>query len=241
MRKAITLVAVFVFGAFPLTAANEEKEDKRLERCGKILDEIMNVPETAPQYVLDRADCVIVVPAVLKGSGFIFTAGIGGSYGRGAMTCRTGEHFDGPWGAPTMVALEGGSWGLQIGFQAVDVLMFLMNSSAANSILTSKVKIGGDASASAGPVGRDVGADADVTLRAEILTFSRAKGLFAGASLAGSTVRADSRANTKLYHKKVDAKNVVLHSGEKLPDGAKPLLDELEKRSPRNLSDISRR
>lgn len=241
MRKAIALLAVIMMAALPLAGADEEREDKRLESCGKVFGEIMNAPETAPQYVLDRSDCVIVLPSVKKGSAFIFSGGFGGTFGRGAMTCRAGEHFDGPWGAPTMVALEGMSWGAELGGEFIDVLIFVMNKDGASSILTSKAKIGGNASASAGPVGRDVAAESDVMMKSELLTFSRAKGLFAGAALTGSTLRADGPANRKLYGKKVDAKDVVFHSAEKAPDAAKLLIDTLIQRSPKNLSDPARR
>lgn len=241
MRKAIALMFVLALAALPLAGQNDEREESRLQHCGKVLSEIMNVPETAPQFVLDRADCIVVLPAVIKGNGFIITAGFGGTFGRGAMTCRTGEHFDGPWGAPTMVALEGMSWGAGLGGEAVDILIFVMNPSGASSILTDKAKIGGSASASAGPVGRDVAAESDVMLHSVLLTFSRAKGLFAGAELTGSTLRADGPANKKLYGKKVNAKDVVLHSADPPPDAAKLLLDTLNQRSPKNLSDPKNR
>ena len=245
MRRVIAVLAMLALSVLPLMAkeekTGEEREDKRLEHAGKVLGEIMDVPETAPRYVLDRADCVIVLPGVKKGSAFIFSGGFGGTFGRGAMSCRTGDHFDGPWGAPTMVALEGMSWGMEIGGESIDVLIFVMNPKGASSILTTKAKIGGNATAAAGPVGRDIAAESDVAMRSELLTFSRAKGLFAGAALTGSTLRADGPANTKLYGHKVDAKDVVLHSADKPPDGAKLLLDTLGKWSPKNLSDPKNR
>ena len=240
MRRVIGLLAMVLLSILPLVAG-EEREDKRLESAGKVLGEIMNVPETAPKYILDRADCVIVMPGVKKGSAFIFSAGFGGTFGRGAMSCRTGQHFDGAWGAPTMVALEGMSWGMELGGESIDVLIFVMNPNGASSILTSKAKIGGNATAAAGPVGRDIAAESDVAMRSELLTFSRAKGLFAGAALTGSTLRADGPANTKLYGKKVDAKDVALHSADTPPAGAKLLLDTLNKQSPKNLSDPKNR
>jgi SH3 domain-containing YSC84-like protein 1 len=240
MRRAIALMAMMTLSVLPLLAG-EEREDKRLEHAGKVLGEIMNVPETAPKYILDRADCVIVMPGVKKGSAFIFSAGFGGTFGRGAMTCRTGQHFDGPWGAPTMVALEGMSWGMEIGGESIDILIFVMNPDGANSILTTKAKIGGNATAAAGTVGRDVAAESDVALHSALVTFARAKGLFAGAALTGSTLRADGPANTKLYGKKVDAKDVVLHSADTPPAPAKLLLDTLNQQSPKNLSDPKNR
>jgi lipid-binding SYLF domain-containing protein len=241
MRKTIALILVVAMAAFPLKGAGDEKETARLAHCGKAFDEIMNMPDSVPRFVMDRADCVIVLPAVKKGSAFIFSGGFGGTFGRGAMTCRTGEHFDGKWGAPTMVALEGMSWGIEMGGESIDVLILVMNPDGAKSILTSKAKIGGNASASAGPVGRNVAAESDAMMHSELLTYSRAKGLFAGAALTGSTLRADGPANRKIYGKNVDAIDVVLHSAEPATDEAKPLLDALMKWSPKNLSDPNKR
>ena len=166
----------------------------------------MNIPDNVPQDTIDKADCVVVLPSVLK-----LAFGIGGSYGRGVMTCRGGETFHGPWSAPTMMALEGGSFGLQLGGQATDFVLLLMSPKSASNILGSKVKLGGDISAAAGPVGRNASAETDASLRAEILSYSRARGLFAGVSLAGSTLRPDNDANKKLYGKEVSAKDVVFN------------------------------
>jgi SH3 domain-containing YSC84-like protein 1 len=154
----------------------------RVENAGKVMQEILNAPDSIPQSVLDKADCVVVLPSVVK-----FAIGIGGSYGRGLMTCRGGSDFHGPWGAPTMMALEGGSAGLQLGGNATDFVLLIMSSRSATSILGSKVKLGGDATAAAGPVGRSASAETDVTLRAEVLSYSRARGLFAGVSLEGGS------------------------------------------------------
>jgi lipid-binding SYLF domain-containing protein len=243
MRKSIALLMTLAMVALPVLGADEEREDKRLEHCAKVFDEIMGVPETAPRFVMDRADCVIIMPSVIKGNGWLFTGGFGGSFGRGAMSCRTGEHFDGPWGAPTMVALEGMNWSplMAGGGEAMDILIFVMNPGGANSVLTSKAKIGGDASATAGTVGRDVAAESDVILHSTLLTFARAKGLFAGIALTGSTLRADGPANTKIYGKKVNAKDVVLHGAEPVPDAAKGLVETLNKWSPQNLSEPKNR
>jgi lipid-binding SYLF domain-containing protein len=238
MRKAVAFLIAAALVALPVVSADDDREAARLASSAKVFDEIMNVPETAPRFVLDRADCVIIIPGVVKGNGWILTLGFGGSFGRGAMSCRTGEHFDGPWGAPSMVALEGMNWSIIAGGgEVMDILIFVMNPGGANSILTSKVKVGGDASATAGPVGRDVAAESDAILHAELLTFSRAKGLFAGVALTASTLRADGRANEKVYGKKVDAKDVVLHGAEPPPDAAKALIDALSKWSPKNLKD----
>jgi|SRR5271156_4215811 len=222
----LSLVAVF---ALPLLA--QDKEQDRVENSGKVMQEILAAPDSIPQSVLDKADCVVVLPSVVK-----FAIGIGGSYGRGVMTCRSGKTFKGRWGTPTMMALEGGSFGLQLGGQATDFVLLLMNSRAASSILTSKVKLGGDASAAAGPVGRTASAETDVTMRAEILSYSRARGLFAGVSLEGSTLRADNGANKNLYGKDMSAESIVFNHAVPPPPSAKLLLATLQKASPVNKS-----
>jgi lipid-binding SYLF domain-containing protein len=218
--------------ALPLFAAKDKKETDRLENCGTVLKEIMDIPDDIPQDLIDKAECVIVYPSVLKAA-FV----VGGSYGRGAMTCRSGEHFTGPWSAPTMMALEGGSVGFQIGGQATDFVLLVMNPRGAKSILNSKVKLGADASAAAGPKGRDASASTDVTLRAEVLTYSRARGLFAGISLEGSTVRPDNDANGRIYGKKVEAQDIVFKGAVAVPPAAQKLVSTLNQKSPKNLSD----
>jgi len=215
----------------PATARAGNKEEDRLENAGEVMKEIVDIPDDIPQSLLDKADCVIVIPSVLKAA-FI----VGGSYGRGAMTCRSGDDFQGPWGAPTMMALEGGSVGFQLGGQATDFVLLVMNQRGASSILNSKVKLGADASAAAGPKGRDAEADTDVTLRAEVLTYSRARGLFAGISLEGSTLRPDDDGNKKVYGKRLDAKDIALHNAVPVPPAAKLLIDTLTQHSPKNLS-----
>jgi lipid-binding SYLF domain-containing protein len=214
-----------------LPAFGQKKEQDRVANAGSVMQEILNIPDDIPQSVIDKADCVVVLPSVLK-----FAIGLGGSYGRGVMTCRGGENFRGPWGAPTMMALEGGSFGLQLGGQATDFVLLLMSSRSAKSILNSKVKLGGDVSAAAGPVGRSASAESDVTLRAEILSYSRARGLFAGISLAGSTLRADNDANKKLYGKELSAEDIVFKGAVAAPASANLLLAELSKKSPTNKS-----
>jgi SH3 domain-containing YSC84-like protein 1 len=209
----------------------QSKEQNRVANAGDVMKEILNIPEDIPQSVLDKADCVVVLPSVLK-----LAFGFGGSYGRGVMTCRSGEDFKGPWSAPAMMALEGGSFGLQLGGQATDFVLLLMSPRSARSILDSKIKIGGDASAAAGPVGRNASAETDVTLRAEILSYSRARGLFAGISLSGSTLRPDNGANKSLYGKSVSAHDIVFNNAVPAPPSAKVLLDELNKKSPTNKS-----
>src|SRR5215469_5988638 len=224
-------IGLGLLAALALPAFGQKKEEERVENAGKVMQEILNAPDSIPQSVLDKADCVVVLPSVVK-----FAVGIGGSYGRGVMTCRGGKDFQGKWGAPTMMALEGGSAGLQLGGQATDFVLLLMNSRSANAILTSKVKLGGDASAAAGPVGRTASADTDVTMRAEVLSYSRARGLFAGVSLEGSTLRPDNDANKDLYGKKLEAKDIVFSGEVQAPPSAATLISTLNKASPVNKS-----
>lgn len=229
--KLILCTALALALVTPVMLANDKKEQDRLENCGLVIQEIMDIPDDIPQDLIDKADCIIVYPSVLKGA-FIF----GGSYGRGAMTCRSGERFNGPWSAPTMMALEGGSFGFQIGGQATDFVLLVMNERGAKAILSSKVKLGADASAAAGPKGRSAEASTDVTMRAEILSYSRARGLFAGVSLSGSTVRPDNRANEKLYNKSVSAGDIIFKGVVPVPTGAQKMISYLNKKSPKNKS-----
>src|SRR5712691_418603 len=226
-----SLLAVALF-AMPLSAAKDIKETERLENCGTILKEIMDIPDNIPEDLIDKAECIIVYPSVIKAA-FIF----GASYGRGAMSCRTGEHFTGPWSAPAMMALEGGSFGLQLGGQATDFVLLVMNPRGARAILKSKVKLGADASAAAGPKGRTANASTDVTLRAEVLSYSRNRGLFAGLSLEGSTVRTDEGTNEKVYGKKLEAESIVFKGAVAVPPSAQKLVAFLNQKSPKNLSD----
>jgi SH3 domain-containing YSC84-like protein 1 len=225
------LIALPVFFAPTVHADDKDKDVQRLQDSGEVMKEIINIPDNIPQSLLDKADCVIVIPSVIKGA-FV----VGASYGRGAMTCRSGDDFQGPWGAPTMMALEGVSVGFQIGGQATDFVLLVMNPRGAGSILSSKVKLGGDASAAAGPVGRDAEADTDVTMRAEVLTYSRARGLFAGVSLEGSTLRPDNDANDLIYGSRLDARDIALHGKVPVPDAAKVMIETLNQHSPKNLS-----
>ena len=226
-----TLLGLGLALALVCPAFAQDKEQDRAENAGTVMKEILNAPDGIPQSVLDKADCVVILPSVLK-----FAIGIGGSYGRGLMTCRGGSTFHGKWGAPTMMALEGGSAGLQLGGNATDFILLMMSPRSAKSVLSSKVKIGGDASAAAGPVGRAASAETDVTLRAEILSYSRARGLFAGVSLEGSTLRADNGANKNLYGKEVSASDIVFKHAVPVPESAKALLATLTKASPVNKS-----
>jgi lipid-binding SYLF domain-containing protein len=215
-----------------LPAFAQKDENNRIKNSGKVMSEILNVPDDIPTDILDKAECVIVLPSVIK-----FAIGFGGSYGRGVMTCRSGKDFSGRWSAPSMMALEGGSIGFQLGGQATDFVLLVMNRRGADSILTSKVKLGGDVSAAAGPKGRSATASTDVTMRAEILSYSRSRGLFAGISLAGSTLRPDNDGNERLYGKGVTAKDIVINSMIRPPASATALLATLNKKSPRNRSD----
>ena len=212
------------------SARQTEKESDRLENSATVLTEIFGMPDALPQDLLDKAECVIVFPSVKK-----VAFGVGGSYGRGVISCRGGSTFDGVWSAPAMFALEGASIGFQLGAQATDFVMLVMNDRGANSVLGSKVKLGADASAAAGPKGRNAGAATDIVMQAEILTYSRARGLFAGVSLEGSTLRSDGDANERLYGRKIDAREVV-RQPIAMPTGARPLVSVLNARSPRNLS-----
>ena len=232
MKRILASVFLSVVLLATYSRANDEEKDaERLKQCGTVLKEILDVPDSVPQGLLDRADCVVVFPSVRKAA-----LGIGASYGRGAMTCRQGENFTGPWGAPTMMALEGASFGFQLGAQATDFVLLVMNDRGANGILSSKVKLGGDASAAAGPVGRNATAETDVTARAEILSYSRARGLFAGVSLEGSTVRPDNDANEKIYGKKIPAKEIALSGKVQVPAPAEPLISTLNAKTPKHTS-----
>jgi lipid-binding SYLF domain-containing protein len=228
--KRIFLVMV-VIALVGLPASAQKDENDRIRNAGKVMIEILNIPDDIPSDVLDSAECVIVLPSVMK-----FAIGFGGSYGRGVMTCRSGKNFNGPWSAPSMMALEGGSIGFQLGGQATDFVLLVMNPRGADSILTSQVKLGGDVSAAAGPVGRSASASTDVTMRAEILSYSRSRGLFAGVSLGGSTLRPDNDGNARLYGKGVTAKDIVINSAIRPPSSAQSLLSTLNKKSPRNKS-----
>ena len=203
MKKASVLI-VSILLACPAFAADQSKEQKRLAICGQVFKEIMDIPDGIPKDLLNKAECVIVIPSVLK-----FAIGVGGDFGRGAITCRTGQHFTGHWSAPALFALEGANVGLQLGGEATDFVLLVMNPRGANSILSSKVKLGADASAAAGPKGRAAAADTDIVMRAEVLSYSRSRGLFAGISLEGSTLRSDGSANKKLYGRSLSAREIV--------------------------------
>ncbi len=229
IKKWTPIAILLALGVLPACA--REKENKRVANAGRVMSELLRIPDNIPSDLLQKAECVIVLPSVLK-----FAIGVGGSYGRGLMVCRGGDDFNGPWGAPSMIALEGGSFGFQLGGQATDFVLLVMNRRGAQGILTSKVQLGTDASAAAGPKGRDATAATDATMRAEILSYSRSRGLFAGVSLEGSTLRPDNEANKRLYKKQLHARDIVLHRAVRAPASARQLLFVLNHKSPRNKS-----
>lgn len=229
MRKVLVVVAaMFMMAA---TTGAQDKEAERLTEAATVMKEILGIPEGIPQDLLDKAECVIVFPSVVKAA-----IGIGGSYGRGAMTCRSGKDHTGAWSAPAMYALEGASIGLQLGGAATDFVLLVMNDKGAKSVLTSNVKLGAGATAAAGPKGRSAEAATDIVMKAEILSYSRSRGVFAGVSLEGSTLRSDGGANKNLYGKELNAEQIVAGSAVKTPAAGQPLVDLLNKRSPKNLS-----
>ena len=229
MRRLLGSIGLLVLVALPVQA--QKKEQQRLQECGDVLKEILNIPDDVPQDLLDKAECAIVFPSVVK-----VAIGIGGSYGRGAIVCSSGKDFTGTWGAPAMFALEGGSIGFQLGGQATDFLLLVMNPKGAESVMGSKVKLGADASAAAGPKGRTAAAATDIVMRAEILSYSRARGLFAGVSLEGSTLRSDGDANKNLYGRELSARQIVREGAVKTPPAGMALVGLLNKKSPKNLS-----
>ncbi|MBZ5682497.1 MAG: lipid-binding SYLF domain-containing protein [Acidobacteriia bacterium] len=232
MRRITACLLAALLLAAPALAAKDEKEEERVKDAGDVLKEVLNIPDDIPQDLLDKAECLIILPSVKKGA-----FGIGGSYGRGVMICRGGEHYTGKWGAPALYALEGISIGFQLGGQATDFVLLVMNPKGAKSLLSSKVKLGADASAAAGPKGRTAEGATDVVMNAEILSYSRNKGLFAGVSLEGSTLRSDGSANEKLYGKEVSAKDIIRGGKVGIPACAHELVSLLDSKSPTNKSE----
>ena len=225
----VRILVIFGLISISVSAAEREKDkmEDRLRNSGSVMTEILNIPDNIPQDLLDKAKCIVVIPSVLKAA-FI----VGGTYGRGAMVCRSGESFSGNWGAPAMFVLEGGSVGFQIGGEATDFVLLIMNDHGANSLLHSKVKLGGDISAAAGPVGRTAEASTDAYIRSEILTYSRARGLFAGVSLEGASLRPDEEGNDALYGRRITASEIVMGQSPSVPPAAEHLISLLEKASP---------
>lgn len=231
MKKLIVCLVCVLVSAVAAFASDEREED-RVRDAGVVMKEILNIPDDIPQDLLDKAECVVVLPSVKKGA-----FGIGGSYGRGIMICRSGPHYRGKWGAPALYALEGVSIGFQLGGQATDFVLLVMNPKGAQSLLYSKVKLGADASAAAGPKGRTAEGATDIVMSAEILSYSRNKGLFAGVSLEGSTLRSDGSANEKLYGRKLTAREIIRDGKVGVPPCAQELVSLLDKKSPVNKSD----
>ncbi len=232
MKKFAMCFVIFLMSATATFAADDEHEQDRVRETGTVLKEILNIPDDIPHELLDKAECLIILPSVKKGA-----FGIGGSYGRGVMVCRSGEHYRGRWGAPALYALEGVSIGFQLGGQATDFVLLVMNQKGAQSLLSSKVKLGADASAAAGPKGRTAEGATDIVMSAEILSYSRNKGLFAGVSLEGSTLRSDGGANEKLYGKKLSAKEIIRDGRVGVPACSHELDFLLNTKSPINRSD----
>ena len=232
--KSILICLLSCAMLLPAWAADDKdkKEEDRVKDAGQVLKEILNIPDDIPQDLLDKAECIVVLPSVKKAA-----IGIGGSYGRGVMICRGGQHYTGSWGAPAMYALEGLNIGFQLGGQATDFVLLVMNPSGAKSLLSSKVKLGADASAAAGPKGRSAEAATDVVMKAEVLSYSRSKGLFAGVSLEGSTLRSDGSANEKLYGRKLSAEDIIRGGKVRAPAAAAELIALLNKKTPKNKSD----
>jgi lipid-binding SYLF domain-containing protein len=228
-RYLLGAVCLSLAAAGVVYAQKLNDEQKRLEECGVVMSEVLNIPEDIPHDLLEKAECVIVFPSVKK-----LAFGVGANYGRGAMVCRTGEKFRGPWGAPAMYALEGGSIGFQIGGEATDLILLVMNDSGMDSILSSKVKLGGDASVAGGPKGRDISADTDAWMKAEILSYSRSRGVFAGISLEGTTLRPDDDASEHVYGHAIKAKEIVRGDKMFVPETGRHLVHVLEKSAPHN-------
>ncbi len=232
MRKVLPLIFAASLIPFAAQAAGGDKASERLANCGEVLSEILDIPDNVPQELLDKAECVVVVPSVKK-----LAIGIGGSYGRGAMSCRAGEHFTGAWSAPAMYRLEGANIGFQLGGQATDFLFLVMNPKGADSLLKTKVKLGADAAAAAGPKGRTATAATDAFIRAEVLSYSRSRGLFAGISVEGSTLRQDKGANEDLYGRKLSAKEIVRQGAVGTPAAGQLMISTLNRHSARNASE----
>jgi lipid-binding SYLF domain-containing protein len=232
MKRFMVTAACLTLVAGALYAKKLNKEQDRLENCGVVMQEVLNIPDNIPTDLLEKAECVIVIPSVKK-----LAFGIGADYGRGAMVCRTGEKFRGPWGAPAMYALEGGSIGFQIGGEATDLILLVMNDRGMESILSSKVKLGAEASVAAGPKGRDASAATDAWMQAEILSYSRSRGVFAGISLEGSTIRPDDEASEQVYGHAIKAKDIVRGEKISVPETGRHLVNVLQKNAPRNESE----
>lgn len=235
LRRYLSLALCLAVSAATVRAQTTEKtqntEEERLANSAVVIAEILDIPDNVPEEILNQAECIIVIPSMVK-----IAMGIGGSYGRGAMVCRSGEAFDGAWGAPVMYAIEGGSFGFQIGGEATDVVLMVMSPRSVDALLSSKVKLGVEASAAAGPKGRHIEASTDASMRAEILSYSRSRGLFAGISLEGTSLRPDDDATEQVYGRRLSARTIISGDGVTVPASAQALVDVLQKRAPFNKS-----
>lgn len=223
LRFASRLVASSLLLTLAALGAAGDKESERLGESREVLVEMAGMKEGAPRDILAKAKCVIVIPGVKKAA-----IGIGGRFGYGAAVCRTGNG-EGPWGAPLMMSLKGGSVGFQIGGQSSDFVLLVMNQKGVDNLLKSKFTLGADASIAAGPVGRNAEAATDLRMRAEILSYSRSRGVFAGVSLEGASLRSDTRANEAIYGRSVDPRTTLLKSGRRIPSEAQGLVDAIDR------------
>lgn len=226
MKNALASSVVLLACAM-YAAAFESKEPRRLEACTEVVQEVLGIPENVPRDLLDRAYCIGVVPSVKK-----FALGVGGRYGKGAVVCRLDEGR-GPWGPPLMITMGGGSFGLQAGGQAADFVFLIMNQRGVRSLLESQFTLGADAAVAGGPKGRSSEAATDIQMRAEILSYSRTRGLFAGLSIEGAVLKQDEDGNERLYGEAVSPKRLLLEAGRPVPKAARPLVDYLGEVSPR--------
>ena len=231
MKPFIAFLLSVSLVALPAAASERSKIEERLEDCGTVMKEILAMPDTIPTDMLNKAVCVMVIPGVKKGA-FIF----GASYGRGAITCREGDNYNGPWSAPSMFRLFGGNVGFQIGGQATDYVLLVMNDGGVKAILKGKVKLGADASVALGPMGRTADAQTNGTMQAEVLSYSRARGVFAGVSLEGANLEEDADANKAIYGHEYSAMDIVKRGKAQPPSGAQLLLSLLTKASPKHSS-----
>jgi lipid-binding SYLF domain-containing protein len=231
MIRLLLLTSLLFSLSLSLAGTTGEAERERLSESGQVMKEILDIPDDVPQGLLNKAECVIVLPSVKK-----VAVGIGGSYGRGVMTCRGGENFDGPWSTPSMMESTGGNVGLQIGGQATDFVILVMNPRGARNMMNSKLKLGVDASVAAGPKGRDASAATTASMQAEMLAYSRSRGVFGGVSLEGATLKPDGGANENLYGKKISAKDIIVKGAVSTPQEASLLLSTLNEHASRNAS-----
>ncbi len=232
MKKVLILFLVFMLGSLLAQAGPQGGNEvaDRVVSAAIVLKEIMDTPDKSiPQDLLDRCQCVAVIPSMKKGAFFI-----GGNYGKGVISCRT-DNGNGPWSSPSMLMMSGGSFGLQIGVQATDLVLVVMNVRGMESLLDTKFTLGGDASVAAGPVGRSTSAKTDALFTAKILAYSRSKGVFAGLSLNGEVVRADRDANFVLYKKQLAPREILFRRLEDSPRDVSILIDQLTKISPKQV------